>query len=151
MANDPVPIINIMTYRLPRELSRPIYTEFQSRFSEAKRIIERYLKYQLLQDDLDLVELLLAMSIFHNRILVNLDAATKFYGLVMKSNRADGVKIGSYILNKQEVTLIQGILINNRKILRKYDMDESLFNYQLTIDFLQKLIDLKTALNGRAE
>jgi hypothetical protein len=150
MKNEEVPIINIMTSRLPRELSRPIYSEFQSRYSEAVRVIEGYDKYRLLQKDLDLVELLLAMSIFHNRVLTNLDAATKFYGLVIKSGKAEGIKIGRYVLNQDEINVIQGILINNRKILRKYNMDDSLFNYQLTIDFLQKLINLKTILDGQA-
>jgi hypothetical protein len=146
---DETPIINIMTHRLPRELSRPIYNEFQNRYQEAVRIIEKYAKYQVLKDDLDVVEVLLALSIFYNRVIVNLDAATKFYGLVTHNDATSAVRIGTYILNADEIHIIQGILISYQKLMRRYEIDEFLWNYTLTIEFLQRLINLKSIDDGR--
>jgi hypothetical protein len=60
-------IINIFTYKLPKHLARPMYSEFTSRFSESMRLIEGYPKYTILKDDLETVELLLALSIFTNK------------------------------------------------------------------------------------
>jgi hypothetical protein len=143
------PIINIITHRLPRELSRPIYNEFQNRFQESVRIIEKYAKYQVLKDDLDVVEVLLALSIFYNRVIVNLDAVTKFYGLVTRNEVVSAVRIGTYILNADEIHIIQSILISYQKLMRRYEIDEFLWNYTLTIEFLQRLINLKSIDDGR--
>ena len=149
MANEDAPIINIMTYRLPKDLSKPIYNEFQSRYQEARRIVDRYAKYQSLKQDMDVVEVLLALSIFYNRIIVNLDAATKFYGLVIQNENANAVRIGTYILNAEEIRIIQNIIISYQKLMRRYALNESLWNYQLTIEFLQQLINLKSNEDGR--
>ncbi len=139
-----------MTYRLPRELSRPMYNEFNYRFQEAKRVITRYEDYQTLRQDLDVVEVLLAMSIFYNRVLVNLDAATKFFGRVTINQRADAIKIGNYILNAEEVRNINRIIMSYQKLMRRYRLDDSLWNYQLTIEFLRRLINIK-AIDNRGD
>ena len=143
------PIINIMTHRLPRELSRPIYNEFHNRYQESLRIIEKYPKYQVLKDDLDVVEVLLALSIFYNRIIVNLDAATKFYGLVTRNEVTNAVRIGAYILNADEIHVIQSIIMSYQKLMRRYEINEFLWNYTLTIEFLQQLINYKSIDDGR--
>lgn len=143
------PIINIITHRLPRELSRPIYNEFQNRFQEAVRIISKYEKYKLLENDLDVVEVLLALSIFYNRVIVNLDAATKFYGLVTRNDLASAVRIGTYILNNDEIHIIQKILISYQKLMHRYGINDFLWNYTLTIEFLQRIISLKSNDDGQ--
>jgi len=101
MAKD-APIINILTYHLPHNLANQIYNEYQNRLREANLIIENIKSYKTLQNDKKTVELLLALSIFHKRIITNLDAAVKFYGTVTKYSTADTIKIGRYDLTGKE-------------------------------------------------
>lgn len=138
-----------MTFKLPSELSRPIYSEFDSRFKEAKRVISRYDNYQSLRDDLDVVENLLALSVFYNRVIVNLDSATKFFGRVTNTQQAIGVKIGNYILNNDEILIVRRVILSYQKLMRNYNLVDSMWNYQLTIDFLKTLIRLKDSHNDR--
>jgi len=71
---------NIFTYGLPFDLANQIYNEYQDRIREAKYIIDISEKYSPLANSLVTVELLLALSIFHKRVIANLDAAvTQMY------------------------------------------------------------------------
>ena len=98
------PIINILTYRLPYELTNQIYNEFQSRLREANILIEKYHTYRVLKNDLKTVELILSLSIFHKRVIANLDAAVKFYGTVCHKSQADTISIGNYKLQEKKKT-----------------------------------------------
>ena len=144
MMSENTPIINIFTYKLPKHLAKPMYTEFNNRYSEAIRIIDGYPKYNILKDDLATVELLLALSIFYKQVIANLDAATKFHGLVMRTQQADCISIGSYDLTSEEVMKIQSLISFFNRIASKYQVYDSLWNYSLTLDFLQRLINIKS-------
>lgn len=142
-------IISIFTYRLPKELAIPIFSEFESRKNEAGRIISNYPRYSALTNSLDTVELLLALSIFYKRVLCNLDAAFKFRGMVANNSSSEVVRIGSYKLTYAEANRLQSLLISYRKIMAKYRLKDELWNYDLTIEFLRILIDLKKVDDAR--
>ena len=74
------PLINILTYNLDFKLARQIFNEYESRLKDVKYLITQFKTYKVLEEDLKTVELLLALSIFHKRVIANLDAALKFYG-----------------------------------------------------------------------
>jgi hypothetical protein len=143
MSDNKIPIINIFTYKLPKALSKPIYNEFQNRFKEAIRIIDGYPKYRILKEEVESVELLLALSIFYNRIIANLDSAIKFYGTVIQNSEADSIAIGSYNLNSSEIKRIQSLIILYQKLINKYGITEKLWSYSNTVDFLRNLINIK--------
>ena len=146
MAKEKTPIINILTAGTPYKLANQIYNEFQNRFKEAKYLIENYSWYSDLAQDLETVELLLALSIFHKRVVANLDGAVKFYGTVTESGKTDTVSIGSYDLNIEEKNKILGLLINYRKLIQRFGIDESFMDYYHTKDFLKKVKYLKSDL-----
>lgn len=63
-------IINILTYRLPGNVTRPIYLEYNSRRRELDRIwANPENHYQMLQDYVSTVEALLAISIFYRHVM----------------------------------------------------------------------------------
>jgi hypothetical protein len=57
------------------------------------------------------VEVLLALSIFHKRVIQNLDGAIKFQGTVHRTSGAEAIAIGSYDFNKLESNRVTAILI----------------------------------------
>lgn len=142
------PIINILTYHLPFELTNQIYNEFQSRFKEANFLIENYKTYSSLKVDNKTVELLLALSIFHKRVIANLDGAVKFYGTVTKSSDAEIIKIGSYDLTNEEKNKILAVVMSYNKLLEEYSIPTIVMEYYETREFLRKLIDLKSVQNN---
>lgn len=149
MAKD-TPIINILTYRLPFELTNQIYNEFQSRFKEAKYLIDTYKAYKPLSDNIKAVELFLSLSIFHRRVVTNLDGAVKFYGTVTKKGDTDTIRIGSYNLTGLEKNKLLAVVINYQKVLEKFSIPPVTMEYYETRDFLKKLVTLKTTLeNGK--
>jgi hypothetical protein len=66
------PIINIFTYGLPYDLTHQIYNEFQERLRESNFIIEKSARFRVLKRNLKTLKLLLALSIFHKRVIVSL-------------------------------------------------------------------------------
>lgn len=144
--SEKTPIINILTYKLPFDISNQIYNEYQSRIREALYLIENYKTYRVLEKDIKTVELLLALSIFYKRIIANFDAAVKFYGTVSKMSSADTIKIGSYNLTGDEKNKLLAIVLNYKKILKKYSIQPFVMEYNETRNFLKNLITLKQVM-----
>lgn len=142
------PIINILTYRLPFELTNQIYNEFQNRFRDANYLIDNYKTYQPLKGSLKTVELFLSLSIFHRRIITNLDGAVKFYGTVTKKGETDTIRIGSYNLTGDEKNKLLAVVLNYQKLLDKFSIPPALMEYYETREFLKKLIALKSNLDN---
>nr|WP_315152430.1 hypothetical protein [uncultured Flavobacterium sp.] len=130
------PIINIFTYGLPYKLANQIYKEFQDRLKEVHFLIENSIRFKSLVDTRETVELLLALSIFHKRVVSNLDGAVKFYSTVNKYSDADTISMGSYDLTVEEKNKILGLLINYRALIKKFGISEIDFEYNETRDFL---------------
>lgn len=142
------PIINILTYKLDYELSNQIYNEFQSRYKDAKYLINTYKTYQILKTNIKTVETLLALSIFHKRVISNLDAAVKFHGTVSRMSESDTIRIGAYTLNINERNKLLGITMNYNALIKKFSISPTLMDYTETRDFLKKLISLKIYLQN---
>ena len=70
-------MIEFFCFKIPRDVSKPMYAEYSSRITEVKYLME-YKAYSSLKKNTGLIELLLSMSIFYKRVITNLDSATKF-------------------------------------------------------------------------
>ena len=141
MTND-TPIINILTSRLPYELANLLYNEFQNRHKEALYLITNYPSYSRLKRHLKTVELLLALSIFHRRVISNLESAVKFYGRVSSYGTADTIKIGNYLFDGDEKNKILGVIMSYDKLIEKFEVPKQTMEYLETKDFLTNLIYL---------
>ncbi|MCW1148362.1 hypothetical protein [Flavobacterium lacisediminis] len=146
------PIINILTYQLPYNLANQIYNEYQSRLKETNYLIENYKTYKSLRDSSRTIELLLSLSIFHRRVITNLDGAVKFYGTVTKKGKTDTIRIGSYDLTFEEKNKILAVVINFNHLLERFSIPPIVMEYHETREFLKKIITLKSELqNGNKE
>lgn len=141
------PFINILTYSLPFDLSNQIYSEYQNRFKEAKYLIENYKTYKTLEKNLKQLELLLSLSIFHKRVITNLDGAVKFYGTVISHSKADTIKMGSYDFTLDEKNKILAVIINYHNLLKRFSITPEVMEYNETREFLKNIINLKSNLN----
>src|SRR5690606_23842465 len=123
------PIINILTYKLPFELTNQIYNEFQSRLKEANFLIDTYKTYKPLKENIKTVELFLSLSIFHRRVITNLDGAVKFYGTVTKKGQTDTIRIGNYNLTGEERNKILALVIRCKDLLEQLSISPIIIEY----------------------
>jgi cytochrome c peroxidase len=94
----------------------------------------------------------LSLSIFHRRVITNLDGAVKFYGTVTKKGKTDTIRIGSYDLTLEEKNKILAVVINYNHLLEKFSIPPIVMEYHETREFLKKIIMLKSELqNGNKE
>jgi hypothetical protein len=141
-------IINILTYKLPYDLARQIYNEYNERLKEANFLICNYKSYQSLNQDIKTVELLLSLSIFHRRVISNLDGALKFYNTVTKNHLTDTIRIGNYNLTYEESNKIKAIVIGYNKLLKVFSIPPNLMEYYDTSEFLKNIINFKSYLHS---
>lgn len=141
---DKTPIINILTYGLPYKLTNQIYNEYQSRLKEANYIIDEVERYSDLKNHKQTVELLLALSIFHKRVVASLDGAVKFFGTVTNQSNAEAISIGSYDLNNEEKNKILSLLINYKKLIQRYGISNEFMEYYKTKELLLKIKKIKS-------
>lgn len=142
-------IINIICYRLPYDLSNQVYNEFESRFKEAVWFIENSNYHKRLRYHLKTVEILLALSIFHKRVISNLDAVVKFYGTVHTISNADTIAIGRYDLDSKEKNKLVGIVIHYRAIKNRFGLDDRVFEYYETKEFLNQVIKYRSSFGKK--
>lgn len=142
MSNKKTPMINILTFGLPFKLANQIYNEYQARLSETKYLIGLTGRYKPLSEYIETVEILLALTIFHKRVISNLDAAVKFYGTVNSYSKVDTIRIGSYNFTGDEKNKILGLTINYNKLQEKFRIPKNLADYELTKEFLVKVLSM---------
>lgn len=139
-------IINILTYKLPFDLANQIYNEYQNRLKESNYFIDNVPGYKSLRNNKKTVEVLLALSIFHKRVISNLDGAVKFYGTVIKRSDAVSIKIGKYELTSDEKNKMLGVVMNYNSLIEKFSISPAIMEYYETKEFLKKLKNLKENL-----
>ena len=150
--SEETPMINILTYKLPFKLANQIYNEYQSRLKEATYLIENYKTYGVLNEHIKTIELFLSLSVFHKRVITNLDGAVKFYGTVSKRGQTDTIQIGSYKMTGDEKNKILAVVLNYNQLLEKFSISPMVMEYFETREFLKKLIVYKSEIeNGNYE
>ncbi|WP_127025054.1 hypothetical protein [Flagellimonas beolgyonensis] len=147
MSNE-TPMINILTYQLPYKLTNQIYNEYQSRLKEVSYLIENYKTYKSLIQHINTVELFLSLSIFHKRVIMNLDGAVKFYGTVTSKGETDTIQIGGYKMTEDEKNKILAVVINYNQLLEKFSIPPTVMEYFETREFLKKLIVYKSEIEN---
>lgn len=140
------PIINILTYGLPGNVTRPIYLEYNSRRRELDRIwANPDNNYRMLQDFVPTVEALLAISLFYRHVMGHMQGATSFYKSVNQKIGKEGecaIKVGKTVLDGEQQRHLLSALITFGRIQDKYQLAPNFFEYSETIQFVRNCKDL---------
>ena len=137
-------IINILTFGLPGDVTRPVYLEYNSRRRELGRIwANPENHYKELQDYVTTVEALLAMSLFYRNVMGHMTGATSFYKTVNRATEKErAIKVGNTILDGEQQRHLQSAVMTFRKIQDRYQLQPTLFEFSETIQFLRSCKDL---------
>lgn len=140
------PIINILTFGLPGNVTRPIYLEYSSRRKEIDRIWSNpENNYQMLQGYVPTVEALLAISIFYRQVMGHMWGAVSFYKSVNRKSENEeecAIKVGKTILDSEQQRHLLSAVINFDQIQEKYQLAPVFFEYSETIQFLRNYKEL---------
>lgn len=140
------PIINILTYGLPGNVTRPIYLEYNSRRRELDRIwANPENHYQMLQGYVPTVEALLAISLFYRHVMGHMQGAVSFYSSVNKKTRKEkecAIKVGKTVLDSEQQRHLLSAVIKFSQIQDKYQLAPIFFEYSETIQFLRNCREL---------
>lgn len=139
-----LPIINILTYGLPGNVTRSIYIEYNSRRRELDRIwANPENHYQMLQGYVTTVEALLAISLFYRHVMGHMQGAVSFYKSInKKADKECSIKVGQTILDSKQQRYLLSSVLKFREIQSKYQLLPSFFEYSETIEFLRNCKDL---------
>ncbi len=122
MPNIPA-LINILTYGLPGNVTRPIYLEYNSRRREIDRIwANPDNHYEMLHEFLPTVEALLAISLFYRHVMGYMHGATSFYKSVNQKLGQEGenaIKVGKTVLDGEQQRYLLSALITFGRIQKK--------------------------------
>lgn len=149
------PLINTLCYKLPGDISRAVYNEYNSRWDDIKKIWDySQNRYKALQDYQQAVMLLLALSTFYRRVLSGFDGARDFYKTITKNRDRSidfAIAIGKYKLDKKEYNKLLSIQIAFEQFVKKYGIGDSFFEYTETDEFLSNCYDLFIADGIRSD
>lgn len=139
-----IPIINILTYKLPINVTHPIYLEYNNRRREIDRIwANSDNHYQMLQNNIPIVEALLAISCFYRHVMGHIQGAVSFYNSInKKAGKECSIKVGQTILDSKQQRYLLSSVLKFREIQSKYQLLPSFFEYSETIEFLRNCKDL---------
>lgn len=139
-------LLNILTYKLPGIVTRPLFMEYNNRLREINNILAwEESSYRVLGDYQTVVESLLAMSLFYRHVLGHIQGATSFYKTVNSRNGRDNesaVKLGRYILDKTQQNYLLAAVISFNEIQVKYQLYPTFYEFSETSQFLKNCINL---------
>ena len=135
-------IISTLTYRLPGNVTRPIYLEYNSRIRELDRIwANPENNYHMLQNYISTIEALLAISIFYRHVMGHMHGAVSFYKSVNQSSfgmeNECSIKVGDMLLDSKQQRHLLSAVIKFEQIQEKYQLEPVFFEYSETIQFLR--------------
>lgn len=141
-------MIQLFTENLPYKLSEQMTFEYNRRLSDINYFISgRYDYYAHLKNDIETIQLLLALSIFYKRVLSNFDSATKFTSRVIFKNEAVSVQLGTYNLSAREIFKLNKTVLTFKKLMEEYSIPLGLFEYLETKELLRKIKVYKDGLD----
>lgn len=140
-------MIKEFTKNLPFKVSEQMIIEYNRRLSDINFFISgKYDYYAPLKENIETIKLLLALSIFHKRILSNFESATKFTSRIVLQSDATSVQLGTYDLSSKEIFKLNKTVFSFRKLMQDYSIPIGLFEYLETKEFLRKVKVYKDSL-----
>ena len=128
---------------LPSTLSNSMFYDYQSKERQVKFLVATYTNsYKWLIDrdrNLEVTKLILAMSIFYNRVVVQLESVMDFTHRIIKGNDCEGLILGQTELNDDDINVIYKVVQKFNLIMKKYALFPELFDYSDTSEFLSNL------------
>lgn len=117
------------------DLSRKIRSEFEGRLKEIQWLVSNRESFSILENDIEVLEIILLLTVYYKRVVTSLDSATKFYTRVSKIDNSEGIQIGKFNYNHEQNYRLLGVIISFKKLIEVYRLPPYIFEYIETRDF----------------
>jgi len=142
-------MIELFAKNLPREILFQLTSEFNNKMKETRYLLGKYNYSQLTVDkDLNLIEFLLALSIFYRRVVANIDAAAGFSKNVFNISSAEAIKIGGYNLTIKEKDRMTAMVYKFHAILSNNRVPKRILEYEDGHQFLRAVSEYKRKIEN---
>jgi hypothetical protein len=139
-------LIRLFSKDLPRELSKDIYFEYQRLSPLLTQAINRR-RLDLSDDDRETIYLLLAMSVFYNKVVMPLAGASSFSDKLLERNIAS-IMIGDYRITPEESAKMKSVVYEYHGLMKAFGLEKRIFDFKDTRTFLDNaLLFLRGQLN----
>jgi len=147
MNEETVELLDRFCSPLNFDLRRKVKSEFESRLKEIHWLVSNTDFYSKLENDLEVIELIVLLTVYYKRVIISLDSATKFYTRVSKIKNSEGIQIGKFNYNQEQNNKILGVIISFKKLIDLYLLPPYIFEYIETKDFLRQIITYKESFD----
>ena len=140
-------MIRLFLKGFPRELSVELMKEYKRQVYEFEFLWERHAdRYEWVRDK-EAICLIIALSVFYNKIVAPMTSAGNFYDFISKKN-VSAVKIGSYTIGEENANEFMKIGNAFNEMLLNFKLSE----YVLCYDNIERLLyNLKISLETNYE
>lgn len=147
MHAETIELLDKFCYPLKFDLSRKVRSEFEGRLKEIQWLISNRDFYSILENDIEVLEIILLLTVYYKRVVTSLDSATKFYTRVSKVDNSEGIQIGKFNYNHVQNNKLLGVIISFKKLIDLYRLPSYIFEYIETRDFLRQLVTYKESFD----
>lgn len=147
MHEETVKLLDKFCSPLNFDLRRKIRSEFEGRLKEIQWLVTNTDFYSELENDLEIIEIILLLTVYYKRVITSLDSATKFYTRVSKVDRSEGIQIGRFNYNREHNNKILGVIINFKKLMDLYILPSYIFEYIETKEFISRIVTYKESFD----
>lgn len=132
-------MINLFTRKLPKDLSRILYFEYQRFHQSLKQLCSSEWR-NVSESQFELLEILLGMAVFYNLVLKELESAASFSHQMTKRD-VPAIQIGSYLLDASEAKKIRKAVRHFHFMMSDFGIEETMFDFSDAKTFLKKNIE----------
>ncbi len=148
MHEETVELLERFCFPLKFDLRKKVRSEFEGRLKEIQWLISNRDFYSQLENDIEVIEIILLLTVYYKRVITSLDSATKFYTRVSKVENTEGVQIGKFNYNHEQNNKILAVIISFNKLIDLYLLPPYIFEYIETKDFLRQIVTYKESFNN---
>ena len=138
-------MIRMFCKELPRTLSQLLYNEYQVARKDLDFLLQTYPKTYKWIDDPEVIQLLLALSIFYRRVIAQLESAMSFSKRLFNLN-VSHIEIGVDHIDHVQVEKMSKTVSEFYGLLKGFSIHTDLFDYYDLREFLSKLKGYKEFL-----
>lgn len=137
-------IINILCARLPGEVTRPMYREYDRYHDEIEKILgQQGSNCSVLRSHEQVVFSLLGLSLYYRYVIGSMKGAMEMYDTLNKGNEREcPIKIGDYVLNHEQRNKMLGVIVSLKKLMKEYQIDSDFFEFTEPLEFVRNCKDL---------
>lgn len=130
-------IIFLFAKYLTIDLKNKLSNEYKQGVSELSSLMKK--DDGLSNKNADFIREIFAISVCYRNVIFPLESTSSFFNLINTQDSVTSIKLGNSTFDRQEVNKIHLLCSDFNRVLRKFGIDTSMFEYQTVWVFWDKI------------